>query len=134
MKKARKDYTKQSNHSCKKNQALHKRIYFSLLGLKWAWLSEVSFRSQVVMTFLAFIIIAYLGADPLWWGLFISIIGVTLAAELFNTALEALADLLHPDFHPQIGRVKDTAAAAVLLLSVASVLIFIAFLFSKWKF
>jgi len=121
------------NSSLSKNQALHKRFYFSLLGLKWAWLSEVSFRSQVILTIFTLIIVAYLGADPIWWGIFFLIIGATLSAELFNTSLEALADLVHPDFHPQIGKVKDTAAAAVLILSVASVLIFIVFLYSKWK-
>ena len=37
-----------------------------------------------------------------------------LAAELFNTAIENLADHVHPDLHPQIRIVKDCAAAAVL--------------------
>jgi len=37
------------------------------------------------------------------------------AAELFNTAIEHLADHLHPDVHSQIRIVKDCAAAAVLV-------------------
>ena len=40
-------------------------------------------------------------------------IGLVLVAELLNTAIEALADRLHPERHPEIRVVKDVAAAAV---------------------
>jgi diacylglycerol kinase (ATP) len=59
------------------------------------------------------------------------IIGATLAAELFNTALEYLCDLLHPNFHPQIAMAKDCAAAAVLVLSLTSLLVFVAFVYER---
>lgn len=45
------------------------------------------------------------------------------SAEAFNTALEQLADALHPQQHPGIGRAKDLAAAAVLLAAVAAAVI-----------
>ncbi|GAB4147742.1 MAG: hypothetical protein OHK0017_09770 [Patescibacteria group bacterium] len=44
---------------------------------------------------------------------------ITMGAELFNTAIETLCDLLHPDFHPKIKIVKDMAAAAVWMASLA---------------
>ena len=66
--------------------------------------------------------ITYLKASPAWWGIFLLIIGATLAAELFNTSLEYLCDRLHPDYDPQIGKVKDCAAAAVLIPSHPGVL------------
>lgn len=116
-----------------KNQNLYRRFIYSLQGLKSAWITEVSFRSQLIMTFLVICTVIYLKATALWWAIFILIIGATLAAELFNTALEYLADLVHPEFHPQIGKVKDCAAASVLVLSVASILIFIAYLFDKFS-
>jgi undecaprenol kinase len=40
---------------------------------------------------------------------------------LFNTALEHLADHLHPETHPQIQIVKDCAAAAVLVAACTAV-------------
>ncbi len=40
---------------------------------------------------------------------------VVIAAELFNTALEGLADALHPHDHPAIRIAKDCAAAGVLV-------------------
>jgi undecaprenol kinase len=44
-----------------------------------------------------------------------------LGAELFNTAIEHLADHLHPDLHPEIRIVKDCAAAAVLCAALGAV-------------
>ena len=45
------------------------------------------------------------------------------SAEAFNTALEGLADALHPEQHPEIGRAKDVAAAAVLIAAMGAAVI-----------
>lgn len=45
------------------------------------------------------------------------------SAEAFNTALEKLADALHPAPHPGVGRAKDVAAAAVLIAAVGAAVI-----------
>ncbi len=42
------------------------------------------------------------------------------AAELFNTAIEKLADMVSKDYHPSIKFIKDVSAAAVLLSAVAA--------------
>ena len=47
-------------------------------------------------------------------------VSLVIAAELINTALEHLADHLHPEQHPRIKIVKDCAAAAVLILSAGA--------------
>ena len=44
-------------------------------------------------------------------------------AEALNTALEFLADVTSPEFHPLIGKAKDVAAGAVLLSALGSVII-----------
>ena len=49
-------------------------------------------------------------------------IGFVWTAELFNTAVEKLADLFSKDHHPGIKFIKDVSAAAVLL-SAATALI-----------
>jgi diacylglycerol kinase (ATP) len=117
-----------------KNQNLFKRFIFSLQGLKYAWSSENSFRTQVTLTCLIIPTILFLKASPEWLAIFFLIIGAALSAELFNTALEYLCDLLHPNFHPQVGKIKDCAAAAVLVLTIASILIFIIFLATKFGY
>ena len=42
------------------------------------------------------------------------------SAELFNTAVEKLADLVSKDFDPRIKFIKDVSAAAVLLSAIAA--------------
>jgi undecaprenol kinase len=115
-----------------KNQNLYRRIIFALQGLKSAWLSEKSFRAQILMTLIVLVSLLFLKATPIWWAIIILVIGATLASELINTALEFMIDLLHPDYHPQIGKAKDCAAAAVLVLSVSSILIYLCFLYTKF--
>ncbi len=50
-------------------------------------------------------------------------IGLVLAAEAFNTALEAACDAFSPEVHPLIKRAKDASAAGVLIAAVAAVVI-----------
>jgi diacylglycerol kinase len=45
------------------------------------------------------------------------------SAEALNTALEQLADAVHPQRHPGIGRAKDLAAGAVLVAAIGAALI-----------
>jgi len=45
------------------------------------------------------------------WMIIILCIGMVVAAELFNTAIERLVDLVSPERHPIAGQVKDIAAA-----------------------
>jgi len=47
-------------------------------------------------------------------------IGLVLALEALNTALEALADRVAPDPHPLVAKAKDVAAGAVLIASAAA--------------
>lgn len=54
------------------------------------------------------------------WVVLVLAMGLVWMAELMNTAVETLVDLVSPDFHLQAKIVKDTAAAAVLASAVAS--------------
>ncbi len=51
---------------------------------------------------------------------------VVLAAEAFNTAVEALSDRVSPDFDPLVKRAKDTAAAGVLLAALGAAAVAVA--------
>ena len=63
----------------------------------------------------------------------IATMAIVLAAELVNTAVELLADHLHPEQHPNIKIVKDCAAAAVLIASMGAVGVAIAFVIDQCK-
>jgi len=57
------------------------------------------------------------------WCVLLITISMVLACELFNTALEKLTDLVSPNFDPRAGAVKDVAAGAVLVASIAAAII-----------
>lgn len=97
-------------------------------GIAIAWRREMSFRQQCVATLAVVLILVWRRPAMFWWALLLINCGVVLAAELFNTALEHALDLLHPARHPAIQIAKDCAAGAVLLLSITSACVFIAFL------
>lgn len=59
--------------------------------------------------------------SPLEWLILILTIALVLAAEAFNSALEALTDLVSPDWHHLAGNAKDLAAGAVLLCAIGAV-------------
>lgn len=113
-----------------KNQRLGARVVFAWAGLRAAWRSERSFRTQGIMALMAGGVMGVLQPALVWWALVGMAIVLVLAAELINTALEQLADHLHPEHHPRIKIVKDCAAAAVLLLSLGAAWVGVLMVFS----
>lgn len=57
------------------------------------------------------------------WCLLIFAIALVFIAEMLNTAIEFLTDLASPDIHPQAKKVKDVAAAAVLIAAIAAAIV-----------
>lgn len=88
---------------------------YSCQGLRWAWCAQAAFRQEVVLLVFLGPLAFYLGRTPVevfWlWGMWVGVVVV----ELLNSALEALADAVHPDYHALVGRAKDMGSAAVLL-------------------
>lgn len=110
-----------------KNQPLRHRLGFALQGIRSAWRTEASFRLQCVAALCVLLVLAWRRPAPIWWALLLTNCGMVLAAELFNGALEAALDRLHPERHPAIEIAKDCAAGAVLLLSLTAACAFAAF-------
>ena len=57
------------------------------------------------------------------WIAVIFCIGIVFALELVNTAIENMADFVSKEYHPSIKKIKDLAAAAVLVGAVAAAVI-----------
>jgi undecaprenol kinase len=113
-----------------KNQSFLSRSRFAIAGIAHALRTERSLRTQGVVLLL--VIVALVGLRPaaIWWATVFVASSSVLAAELFNTAVERLADHLHPDLHPEIRLVKDCAAGGVLISSAGAVAVAIALLVS----
>lgn len=57
------------------------------------------------------------------WIVLIGCIGMVIAAEAFNTAIERLVNLVSPQWHTLAGEVKDLAAGAVLICALTAAII-----------
>ena len=112
-----------------KNQAILRRMTFAVAGLRTAFRTEHSFKTHVVATVAVLFVLLWLEPPALWWAIAALTVGFVLAAELVNTALEGLADHLHPEQHAAIRAVKDCADGAVLVASVAALGVAAAFVY-----
>ena len=83
--------------------------------------------SSDLATVAVLLALLWLRPAPMWWALMAIAVALVLAAELANTAVERLADRLHPERHPAIKLVKDCLAAAVLVSSVGALAVAAAF-------
>lgn len=57
------------------------------------------------------------------WLWIVVVIGMVFTAEAFNTSIEYLTNILSPDYNIKVGKAKDLAAAAVLLTTIAAVIV-----------
>jgi diacylglycerol kinase (ATP) len=98
-----------------KNQRFRARLGFALQGLAHGLRTESSLRLQALAGVAALLVLLVLRPPAVWWALVLLASAAVVAAELLNTAIEHLADLLHPQQSPAIRLVKDCAAAGVLI-------------------
>lgn len=95
-------------------------------ALRGAWIllkTEASIQVQFVIaigiTVLGFVYKLSTGE----WLAQIFAIGLVMGAEGLNTAIEEIADFIHPEYHVKIGRIKDIAAGAVGITALIAVII-----------
>jgi diacylglycerol kinase len=82
--------------------------------------SEVHARIHLAATVVVIILGWWMEISPGEWLAVILSIGLVWVAEALNTAIEYVADLAHPDEHPEVKKLKDLAAASVLFASMTA--------------
>ncbi|WAC41354.1 diacylglycerol kinase family protein [Pedobacter sp. SL55] len=99
-------------------QKFFRGFTFALNGLIYAIKTQLNVRVQLFAALLVVIAGFSFNISFLEWLAIAICVGCVLAAELMNTSLEALVDLVSPEFNPKAGLVKDIAAAAVLIIAL----------------
>lgn len=98
-----------------------KSIKYAVLGalhlIKTEHSIMVQFSIGVIMTLMGFIF----DITKAEWILQTMAIACVLAVEGLNTAVEKIADFIHPDFHVKIGEIKDVAAGAVFFVALGAI-------------
>jgi diacylglycerol kinase (ATP) len=85
--------------------------------------SEVHARIHLAATVAALVLGWWCGITRGEWIAVVLAIGLVWVAEALNTAIEYVADLAHPDEHPEVKKLKDLAAAAVLFASIIALVV-----------
>ncbi len=106
-----------------KNRPFLQRLRWAWSGIRGALRTERSFRTQAACAGAAAVVLAWLRPPLVWVVLCLVSAAAVLALELVNTALERLADRLHPELHPAIRAAKDSAAAAVLIAAATAAIV-----------
>jgi diacylglycerol kinase len=88
--------------------------------------TEASLRLQAASFAAAVAALLLLRPGAVWWALVLLAAAGVLSAELLNTAIEQLADELHPQQSPGVRRAKDCAAAAVLVAALGALAVALA--------
>jgi len=103
----------------------HRRnpFLYAISGLKQTFRSERNFRIHLVCSIVAIAMGIYTDLSASDWRWIFLCIGLVLALELVNTAMEAVVDLVSPEHHPLAKKAKDAAAAAVLVGAIFAFLV-----------
>lgn len=96
---------------------------FAAKGIKYAMTTERNMKVHVVAALLVILAATVLGVGMMQWLFLLLAIALVLTAEMFNTALEAVVDLVSLDIHPLAKVAKDTAAGAVLITAAFAVIV-----------
>ncbi|WP_166381833.1 MULTISPECIES: diacylglycerol kinase family protein [unclassified Polaribacter] len=96
---------------------------FALRGMWLLMTTEDSIKAQLFIAVLATILGFYFNLSNIEWMFQFIVIGLVLVAEALNTAIEKVADFIHPEYHEKIGFIKDIAAGAPSFAAFISLII-----------
>lgn len=85
--------------------------------------TEASIKIQFVIAIVVTIAGFYFEISTTEWLFQVAMIGLVMSIEGLNTSIEYIADFIHPERHPSIGRIKDVAAGAVFIAAISAVIV-----------
>ncbi|MBM7560322.1 diacylglycerol kinase family protein [Marinitoga litoralis] len=100
-----------------------KSLSYAIKGLFEVFRTQRNFKIQSTFAIIALTLSFVLNLEEsqiLWITLAISMV---LILETINTLVEKLMDLLHPNYNPIVGIIKDLGAAAVLIAATFSIVV-----------
>ncbi|AWM14688.1 diacylglycerol kinase family protein [Flavobacterium sp. NRK F10] len=98
-----------------------KSITFAVKGAFKLITTEHSVMVQSSVALLVTLAGFYFGISKSEWLIQTLAIGLVLGIEGLNTAVEKIADFVHPEFHERIGFIKDIAAGAVFFAALTAI-------------
>ncbi|WP_242204382.1 diacylglycerol kinase [Aestuariivivens insulae] len=105
----------------KKESLLVNRLKSIKYAYKGAFLllkKESSIKIQACIAVLMTVLGFFFNISPTEWIIQFLAIGMVMSIEGINTAIEEVANFIHPEYHSKIGFIKDIAAGAVFIAAV----------------
>ena len=96
---------------------------FAFAGLGYCFKTQINFRVHLSISILAIILGIVLGLSWVEWALLATVITLVLAAEMVNTMIESLVDLVTQDYHPLAKIAKDVSAGVVLITALGALIV-----------
>ncbi len=103
--------------------SFRRSFLFALQGFRTALRQERNIKVMLAGGAFAIAMGLILRIDAVSWAVVLVCCGMVIAAELLNTAIETVVDLVSPEFHPLAGQAKDIAAAASWVLSLTAAVV-----------
>lgn len=100
-----------------------KSIGYAFKGAYLLITTEASLKVQFIIGILMTIVGFYYNLSATEWALQVMTIALIMSLEGLNTAIEEIADFIHPEQHKKIGLIKDLAAGAVFIFAIAALII-----------
>jgi diacylglycerol kinase len=111
---------KQNQTLPKKRFAIFQSFVFAISGLIKAFLLENNMKIHFVAASASVALGIWLHIGFLEWAMIVICIAMVISFELMNTAVEKICDRISTEIHPLTKLIKDISAAAVLVVSLAS--------------
>ncbi len=113
-------------------RGMWRALRWSLQGLGAAWRHEASFRLEVYLFVVLAPLALWLGAGGIEKVLLLGSLLLVLAAELLNSAIEAVIERYGAEQHVLAGRAKDLGSAAVFVLMLNVIATWALILLPRW--
>lgn len=105
------------------NKHLGESFYHAFEGLSHAIWTQRHVRVQLILVALALTLSYVMRIDTVHLLFVLSAIAAVMMAELFNTAIEVVVNMITEAYHPLAKIAKDVAAAGVLIASMYAFLV-----------
>ena len=102
---------------------LLKSFVYAFRGLIKTFHEEQNLRIQTAIAIIVIIAAWYFNVSKAEWLILILTIGIVILAEIINTAVELVTDVLKPRIDGYVKIIKDVMAAAVMMSSIIAVII-----------
>ncbi len=95
----------------------------ALAGLRWALTTQPNFRVHLALTAIALILGWYFAISPTEWAVIVFTVVLGLSAEMINTVIEEMTDLITKEWREVARLAKDVSAGMMLTVAMGAVVV-----------